>query len=69
LYFTADADILFDKKQERLILYPYEKKKRTIGLTNMVMEKAKDYPEPVPAFMQTGSSPTPDASLNFDTDG
>ena len=28
------------------------------ALTNMVMEKAKDYPEPIPAFMQiqTGSS-------------
>ncbi len=35
----------------------------------MVIEKAKDYPEPVPAFMQAGSSPTPAASLNFDTDG
>ena len=35
----------------------------------MVMEKAKDYPQPVPAFMQAGSSPTPAASLNFDTDG
>jgi hypothetical protein len=26
------------------------------ALTNMVMEKAKDYPEPVPAFMQISNA-------------